>query len=36
MRFMEATAISLHAPQPYIEGVMNAPTMLPPPMEVVE
>lgn len=37
MRFMEATATSLHAPQPYIEGVMNAPrTMLPQPMEQAE
>ncbi|SFU35067.1 multisubunit potassium/proton antiporter, PhaD subunit [Nitrosomonas eutropha] len=30
MRFMEATATSLHTPQPYIEGVMNAPRAAPP------
>ncbi|SDW91801.1 multisubunit potassium/proton antiporter, PhaD subunit [Nitrosomonas eutropha] len=37
MRFMEATATGLHAPQPYIEGVMNAPRTVPPqPMEIAE
>ena len=37
MRFMEATANSLHAPRPYIEGVMKTQsTVLPQPMETTE
>ncbi|MXS85407.1 monovalent cation/H+ antiporter subunit D [Nitrosomonas sp. HPC101] len=37
MRFMEATASSLHAPQPYIESVMHAPrTELPQPLKATE
>ncbi|BBL35387.1 Na(+)H(+) antiporter subunit D [Nitrosomonas stercoris] len=37
MRFMEATAISLHAPQPYIEGVLHTPpTTLPASTESTE
>lgn len=37
MRFMEATANSLHAPRPYIEGVMRTQsTALPQPMETTE
>lgn len=37
MRFMEATATSLHAPQSYIEDVMKAPRALAlPPAEIAE
>ncbi len=36
MRFMEATAISLHAPQPYIESVMQAPRAVSQPREIEE
>lgn len=37
MHFMEATANSLHAPRPYIEGVMKTQsTVLPQPMETTE
>lgn len=37
MRFMEATANSLHAPRPYIEGVMKTQSaVLPQPMETTE
>ncbi|HRN81473.1 MAG TPA: monovalent cation/H+ antiporter subunit D [Nitrosomonas europaea] len=37
MHFMEATANSLHAPRPYIEGVMKTQSaVLPQPMETTE